>query len=98
MLVVSLLLVVSSSAQTGTSRITGTVFDVNGQVIAGATVTATNEATGISHTQATTSDGVFAFTIPRQKHFSAQRISATAEVPPDWTNNKSVYISGTSKT
>lgn len=62
LLFLSLLFAVSMSAQTGTSRITGTVYDANGQVVAGATVTAMNEATGVSYTQASTSDGVFAFT------------------------------------
>ncbi len=59
---ICLLFVSICLAQTGTSRITGTVYDSNNQVVAGASVTATNEATGVSYTQATTSDGVFAFT------------------------------------
>ena len=62
LLFISLLFAVLINAQTGTSRITGTVYDSNGQVVAGANVTATNEATGVSYTQATTSDGVFGFT------------------------------------
>ncbi len=49
-------------SQSSTSRITGTVNDVNGSAIEGATVTVTNEATGVAFTQVTTSDGVFAFT------------------------------------
>jgi hypothetical protein len=36
--------------------------DVNGSAIEGATVTVTNEATGVAFTQVTTSDGVYAFT------------------------------------
>jgi hypothetical protein len=51
----------SAFAQTGTSNITGTVRDAQGAVVAGATVTATNEATGIKNTQTTTDSGVFAF-------------------------------------
>ena len=50
------------NAQTSSSRITGTVADTNGSVIEGAKVTATNEATGVSLTQTTTSGGVYAFT------------------------------------
>lgn len=61
-LVVLLLLAASSAiAQSGTSRITGTVLDVNGSAIEGARVTATNEATGVSLTQTTTSGGIYAF-------------------------------------
>src|SRR5207302_7438521 len=58
------LMVVSAaivSAQTGTSNITGTVRDTTGAVVAGATVTATNEATEVQSTQTTTDSGVFAF-------------------------------------
>ncbi len=50
------------NAQTGSSRITGTVADINGSIIEGAKVTLTNEATGVSLTQVTTSGGVYAFT------------------------------------
>jgi Carboxypeptidase regulatory-like domain/TonB-dependent Receptor Plug Domain len=48
-------------AQTGTSRITGTVTDTTGAVVQGATVTALNEATGIAQTQTTTDAGLYAF-------------------------------------
>jgi len=48
-------------AQTATSRISGTVTDTSGAVIPGATVTATNEATGVSYTQVTTDSGLYAF-------------------------------------
>ncbi len=48
-------------AQTSTSQISGTVRDASGAVVVGATVTATNEATGISYRQATTEAGLFAF-------------------------------------
>ncbi|PYV52246.1 MAG: TonB-dependent receptor [Acidobacteria bacterium] len=47
--------------QTGTSNITGIVRDVNGAVVPGASVTAKNEATGVSSTQTTTDSGLFAF-------------------------------------
>ena len=48
-------------AQTGTSNITGSVVDSTGAVVPGATVTATNEATGVKSTQTTTDSGVYAF-------------------------------------
>jgi hypothetical protein len=41
-------------AQTSTSRITGRVVDQQAASIAGASVTITNEATGVSQTQTTT--------------------------------------------
>jgi hypothetical protein len=52
----------SSFAQTATSRVTGTVTDSTGAVVAGATVTAKNEATGVAQTQVTTDAGLYAFT------------------------------------
>ncbi len=55
------LLSVSVLAQTSTSRITGRVVDSKDSVLAGATVTVTNEATGLSQTQTTTDSGVYAF-------------------------------------
>src|SRR5438876_2903529 len=59
----SVLLVLSLAviAQTGTSNITGTVRDTNGAVVAGATVTAKNEATGVTSTQTTTESGLYSF-------------------------------------
>ena len=59
-----LLIALSASAvaaQTSTSSITGTVTDSTGAVVPGATVTATNEATGGSQTQTTTDAGLYAF-------------------------------------
>ena len=57
---VTLLLAVSVCAQ-GTSRISGTVSDNNGGLVAGATVVATNDRTGVTYTQTTTSSGTFSF-------------------------------------
>jgi hypothetical protein len=48
-------------AQTGTSRITGRVVDAKQASIAGASVTITNEATGLTQTQTTTEAGVYSF-------------------------------------
>ncbi len=52
---------VASLAQTSTSRITGRVIDSKDAVVAGATVTVMNEATGVSQTQTTTDTGLYAF-------------------------------------
>ena len=52
---------VTAFAQTSTSRISGRVVDTRQESIAGATVTITNEATGVSQTQPTTQAGVYAF-------------------------------------
>ncbi|MDT5294400.1 MAG: hypothetical protein QOJ76_1280 [Acidobacteriota bacterium] len=59
--VLLLLFATFAQAQTGTSRITGTVLDSTGAVVPGATVTALNEATGLSQTQTTTDSGLYAF-------------------------------------
>src|SRR6476469_5142951 len=48
-------------AQTSTSRITGRVVDAKQASIAGANVTVTNEATGVTQTQTTTESGLYAF-------------------------------------
>ncbi len=60
--VLFLFLAVFVNAQSGTSRITGTVADINGSIIEGAKVTLTNEATSVVSTQVTTSGGAYAFT------------------------------------
>ena len=48
-------------AQTSTSQISGTVRDASSAVVPNASVTLTNEATGISQTQNTTDAGIYAF-------------------------------------
>uniref|UniRef100_Q029C2 TonB-dependent receptor, plug n=1 Tax=Solibacter usitatus (strain Ellin6076) TaxID=234267 RepID=Q029C2_SOLUE len=48
-------------AQMSTSQITGTVTDASGGVVPGATVTATNAATGVAYRQVTTQAGLYAF-------------------------------------
>ncbi len=57
----SLLSGFSAYAQTGTSRITGTVIDPTGAVLPGAKVTAKNEATGVTYTATTSSAGTYSF-------------------------------------
>src|SRR5438874_13333197 len=55
------LLVAIGAAQGGTSRLSGTVTDSTGATLGGARVRATNEATGVTVTQVTTSGGVYSF-------------------------------------
>src|SRR5579863_238924 len=60
---VSVLLFVASSAfaqVAGTGSIQGTITDPSGGTVPGATVTATNVATGVNAVTKTTSSGVFA--------------------------------------
>src|SRR5215472_4506377 len=61
-LVLLCLLSVMATAQSNVATITGRVEDPQGAVIPNATVTATNEATGISHPVKTTGSGLY--TIP----------------------------------
>jgi hypothetical protein len=56
-----LLFAASVAAQTSTSQISGTVTDSSGAVVPGATVTLTNEATGVAQRQSTTESGLYAF-------------------------------------
>jgi len=60
-LVVLATLVLAGYAQTFRGAINGTVTDPSGAVVAGANVTATENATGVAHSSVTTSDGQFAF-------------------------------------
>ncbi len=63
-LVLFVLLAISAPlalAQTGTSRISGRVVDSKEASIPGASVTITNEATGVTQTQTTNDAGVYAF-------------------------------------
>src|SRR5437868_14279559 len=48
-------------AQGTTSRVTGVVQDKNGAAVAGATVTLTNEGTGVSLTAQTSDSGTYTF-------------------------------------
>src|SRR2546423_6866513 len=56
-----LLLAVAGYAQTFRGAINGTVTDPSGAVVANATVRATNNATSVPLTTATTTDGQFSF-------------------------------------
>ncbi|MDX1983521.1 MAG: TonB-dependent receptor, partial [Bryobacteraceae bacterium] len=55
------ILAASASAQIISSSIVGAVSDASGAVIAGATVTATNQSTGVARTAASDASGAFAF-------------------------------------
>ncbi|NOT59141.1 MAG: carboxypeptidase regulatory-like domain-containing protein, partial [Acidobacteria bacterium] len=55
------LLASSALAQTGTSRITGTVTDPQSAVLPGAKVIARNEATGVTYSAQTNSAGNYSF-------------------------------------
>ena len=60
-IVIVVLVATAVVGQTSTSRIIGHVADSKQASVAGATVTVTNEATGVSQTQTTTEAGLFAF-------------------------------------
>jgi hypothetical protein len=61
LMILSFLVVASAFAQGTTSRLTGTVKDNNGAVVAGANVTLTNEGTNISISTQTSDDGSYTF-------------------------------------
>ena len=52
----------SAWAQTGTTSVRGTVLDQQGNAVAGATVTLTNEEKNFSRTQTTSAEGTYLFT------------------------------------
>jgi hypothetical protein len=80
-------------SQGTTSRVTGTVHDVNGAAVSGAMVTLTNEGTGISFTTETSESGTYAFdlvqvgkysiTIEKQgfKKFLSQGVAINVNLP-----------------
>jgi hypothetical protein len=50
-----------AAAQASTGRLAGTVFDTSGAVLPGTSVTASNGATGVAHTEFTNERGAFVF-------------------------------------
>src|SRR3989454_11282794 len=106
----SVLLVLSLAviAQTGTSNITGTVRDTNGAVVAGATVTAKNEATGVTSTQTTTESGLYSFaslpvgnytiTVEKQGFKTLQKTSNPLEVGTPLTVDGALEVGQVSET
>src|SRR6266481_2109693 len=95
-------------AQTGTSNITGTVRDTNGSVVPGATVTARNEATGVTSTQTTTESGLYSFaslpvgnytiTIEKQGFKTLQKTSNALQVGEPLTVDGALEIGQVSET
>jgi len=107
-LIVVLLSGLSLSAQTGTSNITGTVRDSNGASVPGATVTAKNDATGVTSTQVTTDSGVYAFsslpvgkytiTIEKQGFKTLQKTDNVLEVGTPLTVDAALEVGQVSET
>ena len=89
-----LLLVVALTAawaQVSTSRITGTVYDKTGAVVADAKVTATNEATGLKQETTTTSAGVFNFpSLPAGSYTIAVEMAGFQK----WVSTKNILTVG----
>jgi Carboxypeptidase regulatory-like domain/TonB-dependent Receptor Plug Domain len=95
-------------AQTGTSNISGTVKDIGGAVVPGATVTAKNDATGVSNTQTTTESGLFSFaslpvgsytiTIEKQGFKTLQKTNNTLQVGEPLTVDGSLEVGSVSET
>ena len=50
-----------SFSQTSTTALSGTIYDSSGAVVAGATVTVMNDATGVALTQTSNNAGLFSF-------------------------------------
>ena len=94
--------------QTGSSNITGTVRDTTGSVVPGATVTAKNEATGITSNQTTTDSGVFAFSslpvglytisVEKQGFKTLQKTNNTLEVGTPLTVDLALEVGQVSET
>ena len=61
LLLLTFCLIAVANGQGTTSRVTGTARDANGAAIAGATVTLTNEGTGVSFSTQTSDSGTYAF-------------------------------------
>src|SRR5438309_9907568 len=95
-------------AQTGSSNITGSVRDVNGAVVPGATVTAKNEATGVTSTQTTTDSGLYAFsslpvgkytiTVEKQGFKTLQKTNNVLEVGSPLTVDVALEVGQVSET
>jgi hypothetical protein len=65
---IGLLLAPCSPAQSFQAQITGVVKDSSGGVVPGATLTATNIATGVKSSNLSNSEGVYAFRRCRQRN------------------------------
>ncbi len=79
----------AANAQTFRGAINGTVTDPSGSSVPNATVKATESATGIDHTTATTSDGAFAFQdIPLGQYKVTIKLQRQASRLMWWTRSK----------
>ncbi len=95
-------------AQTGTSNISGTVKDMSGGVVPGATVTAKNEATGVTNTQTTTDSGLYSFaslpvgtytiSIEKQGFKTLQKTNNTLQVGEPLTVDGSLEVGAVTET
>lgn len=103
-----LLFCVAATAQTGTSNISGTIKDTNGAVVPGATVTAKNDATGVTSTQTTTDSGLYSFaslpvgtytiTVEKQGFKTLQKTSNALQVGEPLTVDGALEIGQVSET
>src|SRR6266850_2003209 len=100
--------VLTAVAQTGTSNITGTVRDTQGAVVPGATVTAKNDATGVTSTQTTNDAGLYAFaalpvgnytiTVEKQGFKTLQKTHNALEVGTPLTADAALEVGSVSET
>src|SRR5260221_5346475 len=100
--------VLTAVAQAGTSNITGTVRDTQGAVVPGATVTAKNDATGVTSTQTTNDAGLYAFTalpvgnytitIEKQGFKTLQKTHNALEVGTPLTADAALEVGSVSET
>ena len=93
--VLSVFLTEISNAQSGTTSVSGTVFDQKGQIISGATATLSNTEKGFSRTAITNNNGTFSFPAIQPalyrlkiemrgfKKFTQTQIRALVDTPTD---------------
>lgn len=92
---ISAFLVGNSTAQSGTTSVSGTVFDRRGQIIFGATVTLTDAEKGFARTAMTDDNGAFNFPVIQPgiyrlevemngfKKFLQNEVRASVDTPTD---------------
>jgi hypothetical protein len=69
----------NASAQTELGRISGTVTDINGSIVEGATVTATNQATQEARTAVVSDEGTFVITNLKPTRYTIQAQASNFE-------------------
>ncbi|HYL86065.1 MAG TPA: TonB-dependent receptor [Candidatus Angelobacter sp.] len=90
-ILIVLSLAVAGSAQTFRGTINGTVTDPSGGSVPGATVKATEIATGLDHTTTTTSDGAFAF---QDVPLGLYKVTVTATGFPPYAVDRVEVVAG----